>query len=218
VEHACYQCGSEVEQGVAFCPQCRAPQIRVAVAEPAQAVPAENISPDSVHPALPAPASKTIDWRQALPAAVLAGFISAVLMITPLGTFFGLGMLASGFLCVLFYRRRVPHANPGPGMGARLGAVSGALSFILFGLFSLMGSMIFHADSKIRSALVEVFEQNAVRNPGPQAQQMLQLIKTPEGLIVVMVMGFTAMFLAFLIFSSLGGAIGAAMLRRKDRA
>jgi hypothetical protein len=190
----------------------------VAVAEPAPAVPAENISTDSVHPALPALAPKTIDWRQALPAAVLAGFISAVLMITPLGASFGLGMLASGFLCVLFYRRRVPHANPGPGMGARLGAVSGALAFVLFGVLTLLESAILRAGSEFRSVLLQALDQAASRNTDPQAQQLFQYLKTPQGLIVVMIIGLTSMFFAFLLFSSLGGAIGAAMLRRKDRA
>jgi len=218
VEHPCYQCGSVVEQGVAFCPQCRAPQIRVAIAEPAQAVPAENISQDSFHPAPPALAPKTIDWRQALPAAVLAGFISAVLMITPLGSSFGLGMLASGFLCVLFYRRRVPYANPGPGMGARLGAVSGALAFVLFGVLTLLESAVLRAGSEFRSVLLQALDQAASRNTDPQAQQLFQYLKTPQGLIVVMIIGLTSMFFAFLLFSSLGGAIGAAMLRRKDRA
>jgi len=137
-------------------------------------------------------------------------------MITPLGASFGLGMLASGFLCVLFYRRRVPYANPGPGMGARLGAVSGALAFVLFGVLTLLESAILRAGSEFRSVLLQALDQAASRNTDPQAQQWFQYLKTPPGLIVVMVIGLTSMFFAFLIFSSLGGAIGAAMLRRKD--
>ena len=46
---------------------------------------------------------------------------------------------------------------------------------------------------------------------------MSEFIKTPEGLVVIMVMGLTAMFFVFLIFSSLGGALGAFLLHRKDR-
>jgi hypothetical protein len=34
---------------------------------------------------------------------------------------------------------------------------------------------------------------------------------------MVLVMGFAVMLLAFLVFSAIGGAVGAAMLRRKNR-
>lgn len=207
-----------VEEGIAFCPQCSAPQIRVAVAGAtiqatiaSQAALGETTPHDSLLPAT------AIDWPQALPAAALAGFIAAVLMVIPLGASFGLGMLAAGFLCVLFYRRRVPNANPSPWMGARLGAVSGALGFVLFGVLTLLETTLFRAGSEFRSALVQAVEQAAARNHDPQAQQMLQYLKTPQGLVVVMVMGLTAMFFVFLIFSSLGGAVGAAILRRKGR-
>jgi hypothetical protein len=35
MEQPCYKCGQPVEQGVAFCPHCSAPQIRVVIAEEA---------------------------------------------------------------------------------------------------------------------------------------------------------------------------------------
>ena len=46
---------------------------------------------------------------------------------------------------------------------------------------------------------------------------MLEYLKTPQGLALMMVLGLIVMGLAFLIFSSLGGALAAALLRRKDR-
>jgi len=138
-------------------------------------------------------------------------------MIVPLGASLGLGMLAAGFLCVLFYRRRVPNANPSPWMGARLGVLSGALGFVLFGVMTLIETTVFRAGSEFRAALVQAVEQAAARNSDPQTQQMLQYMKTPQGLLVVMIMALTAMFFAFLIFSSLGGAVGAAVLRRRSR-
>ncbi len=221
MEHSCYQCGTAVEEGIAFCPQCRAPQIRVTVAVP-QAVLAseagfgEVVSQGSV-PAAAIPPAK-IDWQQALPAAALAGSLAALLMIIPLGASFGLGMLSAGFLCVLFYRRRVPHANPTPWVGARLGMVSGALGFVLFGLLTLIETTLFHAGNDFRLALLQAVEQAAARNSDPQAQQMFQYLKTPQGLLVVMIMALAATFFVFLIFASLGGAVGAAILRRKNRA
>jgi hypothetical protein len=47
VEHPCQQCGTTVEDGRPFCPQCRAPQIHVQVAVPDAGVPAGlNPAPD----------------------------------------------------------------------------------------------------------------------------------------------------------------------------
>jgi hypothetical protein len=214
VEHPCYRCATAVEDGVAFCPQCSAPQIRVgggasaetsAVSETPLGDPSSSSL--SVLPAAP------IDWPRALSSAARAGVIAAILMIIPLGASVGLGMLAAGFLSVLFYRRRVPHANPGPGTGARLGAVSGALAFVFFGLLTAL----FRAGSEFRSALGQAVEQAAARNSDPQAQQLFEYLKTPQGLDLVLIMGVIMMLIVFLMVSSLGGAIGAAMLHRKER-
>ena len=103
-----------VQEGIAFCPQCNAPQIRVAMAEPLTSAP---VSPgqEAASPSYPSypyfgpPLVSRIDWSQALPATALAGLIAAVLMMTPLAAF-GLGMLIGGSLSVVFYRRR----NPSP--------------------------------------------------------------------------------------------------------
>ena len=118
MEHLCYKCGSNVEDGIPFCPHCNAPQIRVGGASP-EAVSAADLAADS----LPSPRGGTaIQWSEALPSAALAGLIAAFLMFIPLGGF-GLGMIAAGVLSVLFYRRRNPVSNLTPAMGARLGAV-----------------------------------------------------------------------------------------------
>ena len=132
MEYPCHQCGAAVEQGTAFCPQCRAPQIRVAVPE---TVPPSAATSDSAVPSLPpyfgSSLTTRIEWSQALPATALAGLIAAVLMMTPLAGF-GLGMLIGGSLSVVFYRRRIPVANVTPGMGARLGMVTGILGGGIF--------------------------------------------------------------------------------------
>jgi hypothetical protein len=205
-----------VEQGTAFCPQCRAPQIRVAVPE---TVTPSGITPDPAVSSLPAyfgaPLTTRIEWSQALPATALAGLITAVLMLTPLA-YFGFGMLIGGSLAVVFYRRRIPVANVTPGMGARLGMVSGILGGGIFAALLSIGTMLFHAWDSIRAKLIEVVEQAAARNPDPQAQQALEFFKSPEGIILLLTTALIGTLLAFVIFSGLGGALGAALLRRKE--
>lgn len=212
MEHACYKCGSNVEDGIPFCPQCNAPQIRVEGAS-AEAVSAAELAGVSLpdHPG-----GTAIQWSNALPSAALAGLIAAFLMFIPLGAF-GLGMIAAGVLCVLFYRRRNPISNLTPGMGARLGLVSGTLGFGIFAIFSAVGTLVFHTGGQLRAAMLEAIAQSAARSSDPQAQQIIEYLKTPPGLALMMGLSLGVVLVAFLILSSLGGAIGAAMMRRRDR-
>jgi hypothetical protein len=210
VEHACYQCGASVEDGTAFCPQCNAPQIRVGGGE----LPSEPAAPlpSTITPVGPS----AIQWSQALPSAAQAGLIAAVLMFIPFAGF-GLGMAAAGVLAVLFYRRRTPIGEITPGMGARLGALSGTLGFGVFAVFTAIELLVFHSGGDLRAALLEAIQQSAARSADPQAQQLLEYLKSPAGLALMMGVGLAVMFVAFLIFSSLGGALGAVLLRRKGR-
>jgi hypothetical protein len=48
-------------------------------------------------------------------------------------------------------------------------------------------------------------------------QQVLELFNTPEGFTFIMILSLIMTLIAFLIFSSLGGAIAAFLLHRKDR-
>jgi hypothetical protein len=205
-----------VEQGTAFCPQCRAPQIRVAVPE---IVIPSGIASDSAVTSLPAyfgaPLTTRIEWSQALPATALAGLITALLMMTPLA-YFGFGMLIGGSLSVVFYRRRVPVANVTPGMGARLGMVSGILGGGIFAALLSVGTTLFHAWDSVRAKLIEVVEQTAARNQDPQTQQALEFFKSPDGIVLLLTTALIGALIAFVIFSGLGGALGAAFLRRKE--
>lgn len=216
MEYPCHQCGAAVEQGTAFCPQCRAPQIRVAVPE---IVIPSGIASDSTVTSLPAyfgaPLTTRIEWSQALPATALAGLITALLMMTPLA-YFGFGMLIGGSLSVVFYRRRVPVANVTPGMGARLGMVSGILGGGIFAALLSVGTTLFHAWDSVRAKLIEVVEQTAARNPDPQTQQALEFFKSPDGIVLLLTTALIGALIAFVIFSGLGGALGAAFLRRKE--
>lgn len=216
MEYPCHQCGAAVEQGTAFCPQCRAPQIRVAVPE---IVIPSGIASDSTVTSLPAyfgaPLTTRIEWSQALPATALAGLITALLMMTPLA-YFGFGMLIGGSLSVVFYRRRVPVANVTPGMGARLGMVSGILGGGIFAALLSVGTTLFHAWDSVRAKLIEVVQQTAARNPDPQTQQALEFFKSPDGIVLLLTTALIGALMAFVIFSGLGGALGAAFLRRKE--
>jgi len=132
-----------------------------------------------------------------------------------LGVPAGLGMLAAGFLSVVLYRRGCPLDHLSAGIGARLGALSGALGF--GALLAVLAVVAAFRPGQIRTSLLNAVQEYAARNSDPRMQQVLELFKTPEGFAVMMALGLAMTFVAFLTFSSLGGVIGAVLLRRKDR-
>ena len=203
-----------MDEGIAFCPQCNAPQIRVAGTDPA-AYPGS--APDVlISPPLHLP-NQAIEWGPALPAIGFAAVVAAGLAIMPLGGV-GLGTLSAGFLSVLLYRRRNSAFNPTPGMGAKLGAVSGAVAFAILTVFLAIWAAVRHNGAEIRQTMMEAVEQSAAKSSNPQqAQQALEFLKTPAGFSVMMILGLIVTLVAFLIFSAVGGALGAVLLRRKER-
>jgi hypothetical protein len=208
VEHPCYQCNAPVEEGVAFCPQCNAPLIRVAVPDETSELPL----PLPLRPVLSAAG---IQWPRALGPAAMAGFIASILMLFPLGAF-GLGMILAGILSVVFYRWRNPGSTLTSGMGARLGAMSGLLGFVMFLFFAAISASL-AGGSELRRILLQAVEQSAARANDPQSQRVLEFLRTPQGLAAVMIAGIAFAFVAFLVLTSLGGAIGAALLGRRPR-
>ena len=129
----------------------------------------------------------------------------------------GLGILVAGAVSVALYRRKNPNLNLTPGMGAKIGAVSGALGFCVAMIGMAVAVVGFHAAGSLRQAFLDALQQAADRSSSPEAQQALELFKTPEGFTVMLVAGGLMTFLAFLLFAGLGGTLAALLLRRKDR-
>jgi hypothetical protein len=213
VEHPCYKCGASVEDGTAFCPRCNAPQIRVAGAAPLApggAAPEVAIEEYASHAPLPS----ALEWSDALPSAGIALLAAIFLMILGLPT--GLGMLAAGFLSVILYRRRCPAIHVTARVGARLGALTGGLGFAVLAVILALWT-VFRSGKEIHDSLLNYVQQYAAHSSDPRTQQVLDLFTTPEGFTFIMVLTLIMTLIAFLIFSSLGGAVGAFLLHRKDR-
>jgi len=232
-----------VEDGVAFCPHCGAPQIRVSAAvEPA--VPA-GLSPgtaDEVQPpAQPAglaPASPgTIDWSQGIRASALAGLLLALaIFFVPViaaggGLVLHLGqgaigllvllaswgcMLVAGALAVRLYRRRRPETTVSPGMGARLGVMSGLLGFFFYGVPQALRLAFFRLGGSVREAMQKAMEQSAAQSPDPKAQELIRNLMSPGALAAFLTVLVVLFLVAFLVCSSLGGAIGASIWGSKQ--
>jgi hypothetical protein len=213
VEHACHNCGAAIEDNKSFCPHCKAPQIRVLAADnPTPTTLTGEISEPHIQTIQPHPTR--IQWAHALPATALAALIASIFMVVPLSGF-GLGMLTAGALAVILYRRRNPGIDLTAGMGAKLGAISGVMGFAIFGIVAGLGATFFDAGGQLRTSLLQAIEQSASRATEPQARQIFEFFKTPQGLAAVIVVSLAFIFVAFMVLSTLGGSLTAALLRRR---
>jgi hypothetical protein len=222
VEHACYQCGKEVEDGRPFCPHCRAPQIHVpaAVAETAasdlatenSAAARENadlfppnsydsrgtvFSPNPLASRRIGPAD--INARFAVGAALKAGLLGILLGMIPL-----LGILLTGGLAVYFYQR-ASKTVPSALASARLGGAAGIVVFAANALATLP-VILFHAQQQCIDAITEMLHRSGFNGDTSQLQANLHTLLTPEGL--------AAIFVASSVLASVGGALASFLLRR----
>ncbi len=225
-----------MEDGVAFCPHCGAPQIRVSAAV------APELPPDTPGEVQPPPVGLAhvplgnIDWSQGVRASALAGLLlSLAILLVPMiaagiGLVLHLGqgaigllvllaswccMVAAGALAVRFYRRRRPETAISPGMGARLGVLSGLLGFFFYSVPQAFRLAFFRLGGSIREAMQKAIEQSAAQNPDPKAQEIMRNLMSPGALAAFITVLVVLFFLVFLVCSSLGGAIGASIWGNK---
>jgi uncharacterized membrane protein YczE len=227
MDHLCHKCGQSIEDGKAFCPQCGAPQIRVAVAEPVGSHIAGNVAPNDtpvfsidtaggpVIPSAPALLSG-IEWSRALRRCAVAALISVVIMslrlMAPL-----LAVLGAGCLAVILYRHRNPNWRASARSGAQLGAVTALLSSGVLAIFSAIMFAILQSGGELRQQLLDGLQQLVARSNDPQIQAFLDLIKNPAGLAAKLILNTLGFFLVSVAAGSIAGALTAAFLGRRNR-
>jgi hypothetical protein len=221
MEQPCYKCGQTVEQGVPFCPHCGAPQIRVVIAEavpPPLAFAATTTSQDSAV----LPASQTVpvlalpmQWSQAFKPCALAALVASLLMYLGLNPF--VAMVSVGFLAVIFYRQPRPGIMIKATTGAGLGALGGLLWFAMSSIFEALIVIFLHKGPELRNALLAKIQQLASQASDPQVVAMFERLTTPGGLEFLMLTSLVFAFLASIVLGGLGGALGSAIVSRRER-
>ena len=202
-----------MEEGTLFCKQCGAPQIRVAI----QPTPTLEALPEPVAPSDPRsfsepPVISELHWPQARVAAFLGGLLEAVLMFTEL---WFIGILVGAFFSVFFYKRRAG-GTVNPSLGAQLGLISGAIGFALFAVLGSLALWASKSGGGLRQEVMRQLEQAAAQYPA-QAQQALDYLKSAQGWGLFVALLTIFMLILFLVFSTIGGAAGGALLGKKNR-
>jgi len=216
MDQPCYKCGQAVEEGTPFCPHCGAPQIRVVVEAPPPSVAFSSGVPNSL-PQENSVVSVAVPVRGAslLKSCALAALVALILM--TLGLHVAVAMPGVGFLAVVFYRQSIPGLRIKPSTGAGVGAVGGAIWFVLSSILGMVVVMIEHKGDEIRNQLIDRINQAAAQTSDPQAVAMFNQLKSPGGIIVMIVIGVVLAFLLATIVGSLGGALGAVIFGRRDK-
>jgi hypothetical protein len=220
MEKPCHKCGQPVEEGIAFCRQCSAPQIRVVMAEPMASPPPPGDTASYDEEFLPAShripeTILTVRWSQAIRPCALAALAATVVMALGLNPW--VAMVSVGFLAVVFYRQWRPGVPIRALAGAKIGALSGVLWFAMAS--SLVASLVifFHKSAELRSELVTRLQQAASQTSDPQALALFERFKTPDGLELLMLFGLITAFFAAVILAGIGGALGGAILGRRNK-
>ena len=218
MEEPCYKCGQVLEEGRVFCPHCRAPQIRVAVAAPVAVISADipvqpgQLTASQTVPVLAIP----MRWDQAAQPCAVAAFIAALGMVLRLIVPV-IAVIGAGFLAVALYRRRNPEIAVSARTGARLGAICG---FFCAGMTAILGALrvaILHEGGKIRTVLLDALQQQSGRYSDPEFQASLDFFRSPTGLVLMLMFFFIAALIILILLGMLGGALGGASLGRRDR-
>jgi hypothetical protein len=223
VEQPCYKCGQVVEEGRPFCPHCGAPLIRVIVAEPVAAASGATGASADVRDSSDFHSSSTVPvlalpvrWSNAFKPSFLAALVALGLMM--LGLYPFVAILSGGFLAVLFYRQGRQNLPVTPASGAKLGALAGFLCFCVTAVLSAIGAAIPEVRARMQAQIAENFQRvAAARPPDPQIQQLLDAIKSPEGFVMMLIVGAILLLAISLILGVLGGVVGGKIFQPRDR-
>ena len=220
MQRDCYRCRQPIEEEVAFCSACGAPQIRVS--RPTEQLPEDLSLPEvEITPERLAAATQAnlvgrsgIQWksfaRTATPLAAFTGMLTVIL--PPLGFFIVLP--ASLIIAMYIYRRNRPAPMRG-GQGARMGALMGLLSFVFFAVFFLVA--VYLNQPKYHEIIVGKIQEIADQNTDPQAQPVLQWFATSNGLITFTIMFLATVLIFFLLIGMGSGALAVTLGKARNR-
>jgi hypothetical protein len=189
-----------------------------ATADPAATPPLPPGAPGNLQPAaIPVMAgTPRVDWSIAFKAAALTGLLAGVpssLRFISAGCC--LWVIGGSALAIMMYQKWKPGGLVSTGMGARIGAVSGFFAFVFWLLFQVVVVSARGTD-EFRRQLMQQMQEQAAKNPDPNAQRMMQQMATPEGVAIVITVMVAVVFLAFIVFGVIGGTIGASIWGKRQ--
>jgi hypothetical protein len=200
-------CGATAPPKARFCPMCGRP-----LSEPAPAVVEEETA--DVREVLPSAtlAIPPISFGNpdALRSGYLAALFAALLMQIPfVNLLCFVWYPAAGFFSVYSFRKRTGQ-KPKTSGGARLGWITGVLTFTISLLLSAIGSLLPREDGGIGEAMRRQVEQ--MPDQDGVRQQLLELLQNPAAIAIFVLLVVIVTFVATIGLTVAGGALGAKVL------
>jgi hypothetical protein len=141
--------------------------------------------------------------RIGLIVAVISFFLSALSgPVAVLPIFY---LMGAGFLSVYLYRRRTGQSLS-PTNGARMGWMTGLFAFVIM-LVLLTTVVLAISDPEIASKLLAEMK---ARGADVKADTLMEAFRSPSGIIQIVLVSFVV----FTLFPTLGGMLGAKLLKR----
>ena len=164
-----------------------------------------------LHPPPPPPIhfGNPLAVRAAFPLAVAAALLNHLPYVHYACCLWWLG---AGFLSVVVYIRRTG-LPLSPGDGARLGWITGALTFAIGIIFTALSIAVAGGGSGIRE---EIRRQWMARIPQDEAaRRVVEMMMSPTGLAVILVTSIVLGFLVTISVTVAGGALGAKVMEKE---
>jgi len=231
MQENCHRCGGDLAGDTAFCPNCGAPQLTLALEQQSVETSGQQSEGAASTGATPPPRPQAIDWRVAIRYAVAVAVMGALLSLAAvkidvLSLPSVLWMVSASMITLGLYQKRLPAARIDAGIGARIGLVVGlclALGLVAsmtgWGLverYALHGMGSFDAQMAAQMAQAQQqLQQRAVAQQTPIPPELAGLIRSPEFRVTAMLAGYAMLAGVLMIISTIGGAFGGLLRMRR---
>ena len=224
MEHQCQRCNALVPDSAPFCPNCRAPQIRVRVPEPNWEG-ADTYTSPAPEAAPSYPPRPDVEWQHpsrlnaqiALRSALIAGLLAALAGVVPLRGAIVIVLPLAGALSVALYRRRAQTPELSPRAGFRLGALTGLIASVISLVLTALATLMAHGENELREVITNSIHQAQERAGDPQSREAMKYFLTPEGMMIMMILGSVFVVVAFVLLGGLGGALSGSLRGKGSR-
>lgn len=132
----------------------------------------------------------------------------------PLPGAFLVALPVAGVICVRIFRKRTRSEVVPARTGFRLGALAGLFGSGIFLLITAAGTLVLHAENEMRDAIIQSIHQAQARATDAQAREALNYLLSPQGLLVMMIVGAIFVTIVFVLLGGLGGVLAASTSRK----
>jgi hypothetical protein len=215
-------CGAKLASDALFCHRCGKP-LRELV-DPHEPEREEAVELEAAAPPTPAPLELPIEdppislrngnaVRVALVTAATAHIVSSVVALAVSFILVPVVAIFFGGLAATLYSRRT--GKPVDIIrGARVGWFMGLFWFLIATILFTFSLSMQAGEGGVRGVFQKSFE--AIGAQGPDAQRALQMLDNPSTIIVVILFALGFQFLLLTLIGSMGGALAARLLHRKQ--